>query len=223
MNSNLSATSTGEAFIEALGMRNFDTLEKLFAPEIRFRALVPKGVREGATAREAANWLRFWFENADVFTLEKFSNEQVVDRLHISYLLNLHKPDGWYEIEQQVYCVVQNNVISDLALVCSGFRPVAGQSLSSNSEPASQAILPTNQSLGATYFYDAEDKGCADGPLEQIAGLARGLSGQETLEIRATNPSVANDLPAWCRMGGYELYQQDGDRYFVRRLTNKEV
>jgi TusA-related sulfurtransferase len=223
VSSNLSLKSTGEAFTKALAKRDFDTLEKLFAPEIRFRALVPKGVREGATAQEASNWLRLWFENADVFKLEKFSIEQVVDRLHISYLLNLHKQDGWYEIGQQIYCSVQNNLISDLALVCSGFRPVAGQSFSSELNIDHQAILPTNQTLGATLIYDAQDKGCADGSLEQIANLARSLSGEETLEIRATNPSVANDLPAWCRMAGYELFQQDGGRYFIRRPTKKEV
>ena len=223
MSSNLLLTSTGEAFIKALSIRDFDTLEKLFDPEIRFRGLVPKGVREGATAQEAANWLRFWFENADTFKLEKFSIDQVVDRLHISYLLNLHNQEGWYEVAQQIYCTVQNSVISDLALVCSGFRPVAEQSLSSELDLASQAILPINQTLGATFFYDAQDKGCADGSLEQIANLARGLTEKGTLEIRATNPSVANDLPAWCRMAGYELYQQNGDHYFVRRPTNKEV
>jgi TusA-related sulfurtransferase len=220
---NLSLTSTGEAFIKALAIRDFDTLEKLFDPDIRFRGLVPKGVREGATAHEATNWLRLWFENADAFNLEKFSIDQVVDRLHISYLLNLHKQEGWYEIAQQVYCTVQDHRISDLALLCSGFRPVGEPTLSSDLNLNPQAILPTNQALGATIFYDAQDKGCADGPLEQIANLARGLSGEETLEIRATSASVANDLPAWCRMTGYELFQQDGDRYFIRRPIVKEV
>lgn len=220
---NLSLKSTGEGFIEALAIRDFARLEKLFDPAIRFRALVPKGVREGATAQDATDWLRLWFETADVFTLEKSSIEQVVDRLYISYLLNLHKPEGWYEIGQQIYCTVQNNAISDLALVCSGFRPVAGQFFSGELHLDSQAILPASQALGAKLFYDAQDKGCADGPLEQIANLARNLAGDETLEVRATNPSVANDLPAWCRMAGYELFQQDGDRFFVRHSTVKEV
>jgi hypothetical protein len=27
----------------------------------------------------------------------------------------------------------------------------------------------------------------------------------------------AGDLPAWCRLAGHELVQQDGDRYLIRR------
>jgi len=48
----------------------------------------------------------------------------------------------------------------------------------------------------ANLFYDLGDKGCTEVPLEQVAQLARGLSGGQTLEIRATNPSVVHDLPA---------------------------
>ena len=155
VSSHLSLTSTGEAFIKALATRDFDTLEKLFGPDIRFRALVPKGVREGATAQEAANWLRLWFESADAFKVGKSSVEVVVDRLHISYLLNLHKQEGWYEIAQQIYCTVHNDAISDLALVCSGFRPVAELSPSTASELNPH---PQNQPAAATLFYSTLSK-----------------------------------------------------------------
>ncbi|HWQ11439.1 MAG TPA: sulfurtransferase TusA family protein [Roseiflexaceae bacterium] len=71
--------------------------------------------------------------------------------------------------------------------------------------------------LGATAFYDAGDRGCGDGPLEAIAALLRGLAPGQTLEVRATEPSVANDLPAWCRLAGHTLVARDGDRYLIRR------
>jgi tRNA 2-thiouridine synthesizing protein A len=45
----------------------------------------------------------------------------------------------------------------------------------------------------------------------------RRLAPGQTLEIRATDPSVACDLPAWCRLAGHESVQQDGDRYLIRR------
>ena len=71
--------------------------------------------------------------------------------------------------------------------------------------------------LGADAFYDAEDRGCADGPLDEIAGLMRHLSTGQTLEVRATDPSVTADLPAWCRLAGHELIKQQEDRYLIRR------
>ena len=78
--------------------------------------------------------------------------------------------------------------------------------------PAQPASL-----LGADAFYDAGAQGCADGPLDEVAAQLRRLAPGQTLEVRATEPSVANDLPAWCRMTGHELVTRDEDRYLIRR------
>jgi TusA-related sulfurtransferase len=71
--------------------------------------------------------------------------------------------------------------------------------------------------LGADAFYDAGERGCGDGPLDEIAAQIRRLRPGQTLEIRAIDPSVANDLPAWCRLAGHELIRHEGDRYLIRR------
>lgn len=71
--------------------------------------------------------------------------------------------------------------------------------------------------LGADAFYDAGSRGCADGPLDEIAPLLRRLAPGQTLEVRATEPSVANDLPAWCRLAGHDLLAHEGDRFLIRR------
>ncbi len=72
--------------------------------------------------------------------------------------------------------------------------------------------------LGADFVYDAGDKGCAAGPMDEIAAIMRTkMSSGQTLEIRATDPSVAFDLGAWCRMTGNRLEQQRDDRYLVRK------
>jgi TusA-related sulfurtransferase len=71
--------------------------------------------------------------------------------------------------------------------------------------------------LGADAFYDAGDQGCAAGPLDEIAAQIRRLAPGQTLEVRATDPSVANDLPAWCRLTGHLLAKHEGDRYLIRR------
>ena len=72
---------------------------------------------------------------------------------------------------------------------------------------------------GADAFYDAGNKGCGDGPLDDIAMLIRKMLPGQTMEIRATEPSVAVDLPAWCRLTGHTLMQHDDDRYLVRRKS----
>lgn len=71
--------------------------------------------------------------------------------------------------------------------------------------------------LGADAFYDAGDKACTEGALDAIALLIQGLSPGQTLEVRATEPSVATELPAWCRLAKHELVSHRGDRYLIRR------
>ena len=78
--------------------------------------------------------------------------------------------------------------------------------------PAQPAAL-----LGADAFYDAGDKGCGNGPLDEIAAQMRAMAPGQMLEVRATESSVANDLPAWCRLVGHELVRHEADRYLIRR------
>ena len=80
------------------------------------------------------------------------------------------------------------------------------------------AVQPTSR-LGADAFYDAGDLGCAYGPLQGIAQVIRHLSPGQTLEVRATDASVAIDLPAWCRLTGHQLVTQQADRYLIRRTN----
>ena len=87
-------------------------------------------------------------------------------------------------------------------------------------ETLKNEVLPVERPasiFGADAFYDAEDRGCADGPLDEIAVLMRRLSPGQTLEVRAIDPSVAADLSAWCRLAGHELVKQQDDRYLIRR------
>ena len=87
--------------------------------------------------------------------------------------------------------------------------PVAGQ--------APKVAEPLVSLLGGDQLYDAGDKGCAFGPMDEIAALIRKMNAGQTLEIRANDPSVAFDLAAWCRMTGHTLVTQQGDRFLVRK------
>lgn len=221
MRTNTLLTRTGQVYLDALVERDFERMEKLLHPHVRFRGLLPGAVREEATAQEAVSWLRRWFEPAEIFNVTQYSIDQVIDRLHIAYRVLIRVQDGWKELAQQTYCTVEDELITDMALLCSGFRPLSEEPfVQQTSDTLARSFSQTH--VEADLFCDVGDRGCTDGPLEQIAQLARSLSGKQTLEVRATNPSVAHDLPAWCRLAGYELLQQDGDRYVIGR-PNKEV
>jgi SAM-dependent methyltransferase/TusA-related sulfurtransferase len=81
---------------------------------------------------------------------------------------------------------------------------------------STEVVQPSSR-FGADLFYDAGDAGCAFGPIDEIAGLLRGMASGQTLEVRATDPSVALDLPAWSRLAGHQLVKREGDRYLLRR------
>ena len=72
--------------------------------------------------------------------------------------------------------------------------------------------------LGADTFYNAGDKGCGEGPIQEIAALMQELDPSQTLEVRATDPTVRIDLPAWARLTGHEVMVQQNDRYLLKRV-----
>jgi TusA-related sulfurtransferase len=61
------------------------------------------------------------------------------------------------------------------------------------------------------------DGGCAFGLMDEIAGLLLGMASGQTLEMRATDPTVAVDLPAWSRLSGHQLVKNKGDHHLLRR------
>ena len=71
-------------------------------------------------------------------------------------------------------------------------------------------------SAAAGHFLDARGLLC---PLpvirteERVAGLAPG----EVLEVRASDPGVLHDIPAWCRVNGHTVLDtaEEGDELTV--------
>jgi hypothetical protein len=115
-------TQTTEVFVEALGRRDFRMVEQCFVQDLRFRALVPPGLRETADASGAVEHLHSWFGGADHFELFRSEVESTADRARFRYQIRLHDEDGWSVIDQSGYTDGANRIES-LDLVCSGFRP----------------------------------------------------------------------------------------------------
>src|SRR5947208_214290 len=72
-------------FLDALTRRDFSELEACLHPEIRFRALVPRGPFELNTALETVARFRTWFGEAPVFEVLEASVGQVGDRLYLQW------------------------------------------------------------------------------------------------------------------------------------------
>ena len=78
------------------------------------------------------------------------------------------------------------------------------------SNPASDP--PRLQPFEPAVRFDGGDLDCGCGLLLQIRRRIDPLDSGQLLEIRSTEPSVAEDLPAWCRLTGNELVSTWHDR-----------
>jgi len=117
------ALSVGKRFLAALAARDYDGLEACFQADVIFRALVPSGLREGIGPQVTVAWLRRWFDEADLFDMQKTDLDVVVDRLHIAYRIRVREEGVLKMVEQEAYCVVGDGLITEMRLLCSGFRP----------------------------------------------------------------------------------------------------
>jgi 5-methyltetrahydropteroyltriglutamate--homocysteine methyltransferase len=64
---------------------------------------------------------------------------------------------------------------------------------------------------------DGGNLDCGNGLLLLIRKQIDPLDPGQILEIRSTEVSVAEDLPAWCRMTGHRLVWTDEGIFFIKR------
>lgn len=120
-----SQTAALRAIVDALLNRDFAAMERQFCSATQFRALIPRGLREAATASEAAGYFKTWFADCDVIEPLDIRFDRIADRECVRYRLKLREDGEWYVCEQQIYANAGENGIERMDLLCSGFRPVA--------------------------------------------------------------------------------------------------
>jgi hypothetical protein len=119
-----SASDLGAALITALAQRDFPRLANTLTPDVRMRALIPPGPVEVSGAEAAAAKFSSWFADAEELELIRSGSDTVADRLHIFYRLRVKRSGDLRKIvEQHVLCAFDDDRITALDLVCSGFRP----------------------------------------------------------------------------------------------------
>jgi hypothetical protein len=119
-----SATDPGACLIAALAERDFPRLAGTLTPDVRMRALIPPGLVEILGAEAAAAKFSSWFGDTEEFEIILSGSEPVADRQHVFYRLRVRKPgDAKMVVEQHLLCALDEDRITVLDLVCSGFRP----------------------------------------------------------------------------------------------------
>ncbi len=66
--------------------------------------------------------------------------------------------------------------------------------------------------------WDAGDLGCGD-LLIRLRFLLQDMRPDEIIRVHATDPGAIQDLPAWCRLTGERIVEQDLQRhlYWIQR------
>lgn len=124
------ARELGDRFVAALAGKDTGALAALFASEVDFRAMTPRRAWEAQTPDAIAGEviLGAWFEPSDVIErVEAVGTGVVGDRCRLGYRLQVSNPDGRFMVEQQGFLALTDGKITWMRVVCSGFRPVAGQ------------------------------------------------------------------------------------------------
>ncbi|MGH9078827.1 MAG: hypothetical protein ACRDYE_01890 [Acidimicrobiales bacterium] len=114
----------GERFARTVAAQDADALKELLAPNVSFRALTPGRCWESHDAAAVVDdvILGTWFSPEHSITRilkVDCTTVGIVDR--VGYRFRATLPDGDFIVEQQAYLRAENDKISWLRILCSGF------------------------------------------------------------------------------------------------------
>jgi TusA-related sulfurtransferase len=192
-------------FVTALAARDFDGLAAAFAPDARFRYLVPPGPGELTGAAAIAAKFRQWFGDSDRLEVQRVLIEPLPDRLSARFRFRVHGDDGWEVVEQQTFLAVdKDGQIAAIDLLCSGFRPSPGQGDG----------VPSR-----THRFDAGTLGCADGLAREFRRRILAIPRGDLLLIQTQDPAAKEDLPPLARLMGHTVRSVEPDGNGRLRIT----
>jgi hypothetical protein len=121
-----SATETlGAKLAAAIEGQDRPALCNLFATRVQFRAVTPRRFWDAETPSDVADIvLGTWFtESKQITCVSLVEDDTVADISKITYRMSVAAESGPTVIEQVAYYSVQDDRITQVRLLCSGFRP----------------------------------------------------------------------------------------------------
>jgi TusA-related sulfurtransferase len=183
--------SIGRRFVEAFTASDRGTAVSTLAPAVRFRHLIPRGLREIWGADETVDVFLGWFGNARELEVQSLLVGPISDRTSVHYRVRLRRNGGWEVIEQQQFLDMdETGRIAAIDLLCSGFRP----------DVPADATTETG-----THRFDAGTMGCADGLAREFRRRILAIPLGEVLEVETSDPAAKEDLPPLARMMGHTV------------------
>ena len=119
--------SLGEQMATAIADRDAVRLRRLFATPLVFRAVTPRRFWDAETAVAVVDdvVLGTWFHpGTQVTGVTLLENDTVGDVQKVSYRMTVRRDGAEAVVEQVAYYTARDGAITEMRLVCSGFRPV---------------------------------------------------------------------------------------------------
>ncbi|PRZ40723.1 hypothetical protein CLV47_11420 [Antricoccus suffuscus] len=115
----------GAEIAYAIAAQDAEALRRVLSTPVTFRAVTPRRFWDAETAVGAVDIiLGTWFgPDKQVTEMTSLATDSVGDVKKVSYRLSVELESGPSVIEQVIYYAETDGQITDLRLVCSGFRP----------------------------------------------------------------------------------------------------
>jgi TusA-related sulfurtransferase len=196
----------GEDWIRAITEGALERLGGFCQPEVVSHLLTPGGYMNLDNATDLVAEIRDWFGECSDFKVEHSRVELIGKRLGIFYRFLLQRPGGWYMIEQQSYCTMQDGRIAHFYLLCSGFQPVAlGVQTGLMNRPG-EGETPTDRDALLIFHTDPATNVSTCALLTPaIKSKLREMHSGQVLEVRVDDPEAKGDIEAWSRLSGNTL------------------
>lgn len=213
----------GEGWARAIKTRRFERIADLCRPSVRSRLMWPDGYVSFESAEDLAARIGQWYAESDPIEIQALQVEPVGDKVSISYRLTLRERGEWLEVEQQIFGMVKGGLLTQLDLMCSGFRPIPSgipADSSARGEPALHSPLPTADAVLVAND-EAEGASCAI-LTPSIKAKLKELNSGQVLKVEARDATAKDDIESWSRLSGNELItvtQEENGRmgFFLRR------
>lgn len=112
--------------LESLTTQDFGRLRRSLEPDVRMRALLPRGLRVLDGPDQVADKFAAWFGDTQEFQAVDATLGDVAGRIYLSWRVRLRADrlgPGWWIVEQHSYAdCSERGRLRCIDLVCSGYR-----------------------------------------------------------------------------------------------------